>query len=521
CVKTALSARESPIVFLFPGQGSQYVNMGRGLYDTMPVFRENVDTCCDIIRKSAGYDLRSMVYPASGLEQESAEALRQTRVTQPALFTIEYALAKQWQAWGIRPQAMIGHSIGEYVAACLAGVFDLDDALELVSKRGFLIQETKCGAMLAVNLGEDELGWVLNADLSLAAANGPRLSVVSGTAEAVEALESRLAVEGVWTRRLVTSHAFHSDMMEGVAGRFREAVSGIQLRRPEIDYISNVTGTWANADQVTKPAYWVEHMRGTVRFGAGVQELLRDPDRVFLEVGPGRTLSTLVKKIAGGGLKAEPVFCLRGPDESESESDERSMLDALGRLWLNGAVVNWKALHANKARRRVALPTYPFERLSYWIGRNSPIVAKTGNGENDRGPESLHPRPILNTPYEPAQTPLETVLCRIWADALGSGQVGINDNYFELGGDSIIGVQIATAAAREGISITPRDLFEHPTVGALSSAIGDLKNNKNNQEPVNKESPPPSEARQPVQGSRPIDQQGLKRIIKKIGKSKG
>ncbi|HEV2845928.1 MAG TPA: acyltransferase domain-containing protein, partial [Thermoanaerobaculia bacterium] len=361
-----------PVVFLFPGQGAQHVEMGRGLYDAEPVFRRELDACAERLRPLLGHDLRRLLFPPGGArEREEAEVLlRQTRFTQPALFAVEYALARLWLSWGVRPSAMIGHSLGEYVAACLAGVFSLDDALELVARRAELMQELPPGAMLSVELPEDEVLALLppESGLSLAAVNGPAFCVVSGPEEAVAGLEARLAEKGAATRRLHTSYAFHSAATEPVLEPFRRMVQRVAARPASLPYLSNLTGGWIDSGSAVEPEYWVRHLRHTVRFGDGVARLLDrfEGERpVLLEVGPGSTLATLARRQAREAGGAEVLSSMRHP--RSPDEDEAVLLGALGRLWLAGAGIDWEGFHAGERRRRVPLPTYPFQRQRFWV----------------------------------------------------------------------------------------------------------------------------------------------------------
>ena len=288
--------KERPIAFMFPGQGAQYVHMGFDLYQAEPTFREQVNHCAELLQPHLQMDLRDVLYPREEGSGAATHHLQQTSITQPALFVIEYAMAKLWMAWGVHPQAMIGHSIGEYVAACLAGVLSLEDALMLVATRGRLVQQLPSGAMLAVALPEKEMHPLLGTKLSLAAINGPSLCVVSGPLDAVAQLEHQLTKQGVSCLRLHTSHAFHSAMMEPILEPFTGQVNTVPLKAPQIPYVSNVTGTWITPAEAMSPSYWVKHLRHTVRFAKGLHELLQEPERILLEVGPGRTLSTFARQ---------------------------------------------------------------------------------------------------------------------------------------------------------------------------------------------------------------------------------
>ncbi|MBV9789424.1 MAG: SDR family NAD(P)-dependent oxidoreductase, partial [Chloroflexi bacterium] len=355
---------ERPVIFMFSGQGAQYVNMARELYEDEPVFRDTVDRCAEVLRPHLSLDLRDVLYPESDVET-ATQRLTQTQITQPALFVIEYALAQLFMSWGVTPSAMVGHSIGEYVAATLAGVFSLEDALLLVAARGRLMQTLPAGSMLAVPLPEQDVLPLLGADLSLAAVNGPSLCVVSGPTPAIEQLEAQLSAEGLNCRRLHTSHAFHSAMMEPILDAFTAQVRRIRLQPPQIPYLSNVSGTWITAAQATDPRYWTTHLRQAVRFSAALDELLSEPNNVLLEVGPGQTLSTLARQHP---TKAPSQIILASVSHPNDKlSDAAFALSTVGKLWLAGVEIDWSAFYTDEQRRRVALPSYPFERQRYWV----------------------------------------------------------------------------------------------------------------------------------------------------------
>jgi acyl transferase domain-containing protein/acyl carrier protein len=342
------------VAFLFPGQGSQYAQMGRELYESEPEFRTEIDRCYELLLPEL--DLRDRLFSSD------PGALVPTALAQPALFVLEYALAQLWQSWGVRPEAMIGHSIGEFVAACLAGVMTLEEALKLVVWRGKLMQSCEPGAMLSVALPAAQVKPLLFSDLTLAAINAPKLCVVSGSATAIATLEQQLSRSSVVSRRLQTSHAFHSASMEPIVSTFIDQVRQIKLSPPQIPLISNVTGTWMTTEQATDPTYWGQQLRQTVMFAAGLETLMQKPHLALLEVGAGRTLSTLTKRIN----PTIPVFySLRHPQEKTP--DQNMMLNTLGNLWKLGLEVNWSSFYAAEKRQRLPLPTYPFERQRYWI----------------------------------------------------------------------------------------------------------------------------------------------------------
>ncbi|MEO0537754.1 MAG: SDR family NAD(P)-dependent oxidoreductase [Cyanobacteria bacterium P01_A01_bin.123] len=368
---------ERSVAFMFNGQGAQYVNMAQEIYQSEPVFRQMCDRCCDLLQPQLGLDLRKLLYPTDTGAEKAAQQLQQTAITQPALFVIEYALAQLWMSWGVHPVAMIGHSIGEYVAACLAGVFSLEDALALVTVRGQLMQQLPSGSMLAVPLSEKEVQPWLGKTLSLATINGTSSCVISGATEAIAALQNQLSSAGIGSRRLHTSHAFHSPMMEPILEAFQARFQQVNLTSPKIPYISNLTGTWITAQDATSPAYWTAHLRQTVRFAEGLQVLLNQPTQVLLEVGPGRTLSQLAKQHPAKQPEQVVLTSLRHPQEKQS--DVAFLLNTLGQLWLTGVRVDWSGFYAHEQRHRLPLPTYPFERERYWI---DPPKSATGAYES-------------------------------------------------------------------------------------------------------------------------------------------
>ncbi|MEK6283067.1 MAG: type I polyketide synthase [Acidobacteriota bacterium] len=383
-------ARTRPLAFMFSGQGTQYVNMGLQLYRSEKTFHAEIDRCAQILSPHLGFDLREALYPEEAQVEAARQRLNQTSIAQPALFVTEYALAKLWMFWGVRPQALIGHSIGEYVAACLAGVFSLEEALSLVAARGRLMQQLPAGTMLAVHLKETEVTPLLNQQLSLAAVNGPDLFVISGETKAVDEMDQQLKSRGVTCLKLHTSHAFHSQMMEPILDEFTKVVRTIDLKPPQIPYISNVKGSWITAAEATQPEYWARHARQTVRFGAGLAELLKEPEQVLLEIGPGQTLRTLAQRHPAR-LDEHAILNSLQPAKGK-EPEEAYLLKALAQLWLAGIEVNWQRFSADENRQRLPLPPYPFERQRYWVGRSETFTAPAdslngpqpnGNNETD------------------------------------------------------------------------------------------------------------------------------------------
>lgn len=384
---------ESEVVFMFPGQGSQYVGMGRELYQTEPIFREQVDYCCEQLKQILGLDLRTILYPSQEQTEWATQQLIQTHITQPALFVIEYALAQLWIATGVHPSAMIGHSIGEYVAACLAGVFSLEDALMLVTTRGQLMQQLPSGAMLAVALPEKKVTQMLDTQLSLAAINAPERCVVSGLSAEIEDLQNRLTEQGIDCRSLQTSHAFHSQMMDSILEPFTKLLAKVNLNPPKIHFLSNVTGTWITPEEATDNSYWAKHLRSSVRFADGITELCKQPNRIFLEVGSGRTLSTLTRQ----QVQQQLVLCsIRHPHDQQS--DVVFLLNTLGHFWLYGIQVDWSGFYTNQKRHRLPLPTYPFERKKYWVESTKANELNRLNGKDTHNNQKLQNEQISSQP---------------------------------------------------------------------------------------------------------------------------
>jgi amino acid adenylation domain-containing protein len=355
--------RNPPVAFMFPGQGTQYVKMGWEVYQTEPTFKEAVDICSEMLKPHLGLDLCCVLYPSQEETELASQQLNQTAIAQPAIFTIEYALSQLLMSWGIHPQVMIGHSIGEYIAAHLAGVFSLKEALALVAARGQLMQQMPPGSMLAVSLAAEEVQPLLSEECAIAAINAPSLCVVSGTMEAIAQLERQLIENSIKSRRLHTSHAFHSPMMKPILEAFGEQVKKVNFQPPKIPYISNVTGTWITTAQATDPNYWVQHLRSSVQFAKGVQLLLQESDRLLLEVGAGNTLSTFAKLSSVGSQAVLTTL----PHAQNRQSDSQYLLTTIGQLWMAGIDVDWTRFYQYEQRYRVPLPTYPFERQRYWI----------------------------------------------------------------------------------------------------------------------------------------------------------
>jgi len=455
----AWSGGERPVVLLFPGQGAQRPGMGLELYRSEPVFRAGIDRCAEILEPRLGIDLRRLLFPEPG-ESGAAERLRETAFAQPALFALEHSLAALLRSRGIRPRAMIGHSIGEYVAACLAGVFSLEDALALVTERGRLMSGLPAGSMLDVALPEAEVRGLLGTELSLAAVNAPARCVVSGPAGAVEELERRLLERGVVAKRVRTSHAFHSRMMEPILEPFRRKVEQVRLRPPASPFLSNLTGAWIRDEEATDPGYWVRHLRQEVRFCEGIAEILtREPDAVLLEAGPGETLTALLRQQPGAASHvAFSVLPARGAAASANP-----FLETLGRLWLAGAPVRWEA--PGRGCRRIPLPTYPFERQRHSLQVPRRRAAAEIVATDAEAPVPVEaPAPVPGRSGEPARR--ETILATLHGivrelSGLSPERLDPRASFLELGVDSLLLIQFTQAIqAKLGIQVPVTLLLE-------------------------------------------------------------
>ncbi|WP_275558064.1 type I polyketide synthase [Streptomyces sp. 5-6(2022)] len=480
------------LAFLFPGQGSQHVSMGRGLYATEPAYRAVVDDCADLLVPSLGEDVRSVLFPEPADAPGASERLTSTALAQPALFVTQYALARLLEGWGIRPSAMFGHSVGEFTAACLSGVLSLPDALRMVALRGRLLQARPAGAMAGVPLAADRVGELIAnlPDVSVAAVNGPAQTVVSGPVPAVEDLTRLLARDGVDARRLHTSHAFHSAMMDPAVPEFTAAMAGIRLNAPTVPYVSGVSGTWMTPEDATDPHYWGRQLREPVLFADALNVLRDTSGRLLLEVGAGHTLRTLAS--GNPGRSGPPVIATLG--SHHEAADGGPVLEAVGQLWTRGVEVDLAALTGEVPRHRVALPTYPFERKRFFV--DPPATRSTAPIAADPAEHALAPvaspdpvaspvpaeeapalarydRPELPTAYTAPRTPLEETLAGVWQDVMGVDPVGAHDNFFDLGGHSLLAAQLVARLQNIlPVTLTVTELLSQTqTVAGMAEAV--------------------------------------------------
>ncbi|MBB6127527.1 polyketide synthase [Mucilaginibacter lappiensis] len=447
-----LKAEISGVVFMFPGQGSQYSEMGGDLYRNEPVFTNAVDECIALLQGTIHENLLQIMYPVAP-DSQSHEKIKQTINAQPAIFILEYAMAKLWMSWGIQPEVFIGHSIGEFVAAHLAGVFSLQDVLILISERARLVNRVSKGSMLSVRLTADKLSELLPEGLSIAAVNSHKLCVVAGPNEWINKFADDLSEKGIPSRLLVTSHAFHSSMMDEVIAPFEKVVRSIKLNAPVKPLVSTVTGNWITEAEATDPKYWAQHLRKTVRFADGLDTLLEDENRLFLEVGPGNILATLARQHTAG----KNVAIISGFEKTENLSENYSVLKAQGQLWLNGVELNWDAVYLGQNRKKIDLPTYAFDHKRYWL-EPANIINKLETAADTFVQQNTI------TPTTPMRKDiLINKLKEIFEDAAGieidAANTGLS--FIEIGFDSLSLTQIATNLKKTfNIPITFRKLFE-------------------------------------------------------------
>lgn len=472
------ASEAAPIIFMFPGQGAQYPGMGRDLYAREPLFRDIMQNGAAILKRLSGLDLLAILYDDAAPSDDAPHPIRSTLLAQPALFLIEYATARLWMSWGVKPTAMIGHSVGEFVAACLSGVMQFEDALTLIAARGRLMQDMPGGAMLSVRLSESDLRPYLGEKLDLAAINSPNLCVVSGAFEDIERLEKTLDAANIVHRRLHTSHAFHSRLMAPMVDALAAEASVIRFGAPTIPYVSSLTGDWIKPDEAAQPLYWARHCREAVRFADGLAAVSKGGQPILIEVGPGRTLATLASQILGKG--GATAFIASLPEATRGNADDVVMAEAFGRLWACGVDIDWSARRPH-AGRRVSLPTYPFQRQSHFIEAPK-RQAQAQVFSFPTSPPAVHLLASIQTPnLEPQSMSMPSPEARlasfraavieILEDLSGESldDADTNASFLELGFDSLfLGQVVQQLASKFGVKITFRQLVNDiPTIEAL------------------------------------------------------
>ncbi len=459
------------VVFSFPGQGSQYVNMGIDLYKHESVFKNAVDECAEILKQTLHEDIRNVIYPIAA-NTEAEEKLNNTYYTQPAIFIVEYATAKLWMSWGIQPSAFIGHSIGEFVAAHLAGVFSLEDGLRLIATRGRMMSEMPRGSMLAVNAEFEKIKSLLSDDLSLAVVNSPGSCVIAGPTPSTEILSKKLSELNISNKVLATSHAFHSMMMDPIVAPFEEIVRSVKLSLPKIPIVSTVTGKWMTDKNATDPSYWAAHLRSAVLFADAVATLLEDEKRLVLETGPKNVIASLIRQQGKKSTVAIASF-----ESGDGQSEYYSILKAVGQLWLNGIEIDWRKFYESEQREKLNLPTYAFEKNVFWVDpisniqqQNVPVINNGSNGIPTNISQNISPQNNImrkNKLIKQIKELLEN------ASGIDMSEVTADMNFIEMGFDSLLLTQIALNLKKEfKLPITFRQLNEeYGTLDSLASFL--------------------------------------------------
>jgi non-ribosomal peptide synthase protein (TIGR01720 family) len=362
------------VVFMFPGGGTQYVLMAKGVYDSEPSFAQDMDRCAELIQHASGLDLFSLIYPQAGQMEEAEQRLQIPKHFFVALFAVEYSLARLWMSWGVKPTAVVGHSLGEYIAATIAGVFSLEEAIALVCFRGELFEKLEKGQMFSVTASAEAVSEWLIEGVSIATINNDQQCVVAGRFEPMEVFAEKLTRQGIEFRKLPIDTAGHSPMVDPILEEFGQFLSGITFHQPDIPLISNMSGEWVQSQEITTPDYWKRHLRQTVRFVDGVKTLLNEPNTLFLEVGAGRTLSSFVRAQLTPASRVSLFSSLR--HAQDDRADMSHLLETLGKIWMTGKEIDWQALYMDERRQRISLPTYAFDRRRYWIEAKSPVSAR-------------------------------------------------------------------------------------------------------------------------------------------------
>lgn len=462
------------VAFVFPGQGVQFPGMAAELYGSQPVYRLALDECCAAIGLQAGVDLKPLLVGSSDLERD---CLDRTDLAQPAIFATSYAMAKLWQSWDVQPDVMLGHSLGEYVSACLAGVFSLSAAVELVVRRGRLMQGLPAGAMAALRMSEGDAAAMLLANpgwqCDLAAVNGPLAVVVSGHEAGIEQCLAAVREMGLDAQVLRTSHAFHSRMQSPMLEEFRAHLARVEFAEPRIPFVSCLTGKLVEPARVTTPQYWVDQLRNTVRFADGVASAVTSGRHLFIDMGPAATAAGM----AMANIGTMPVHVIASSPARQGGVDAQSaVLKALGETWSLGVNINWAKVFAHRLCRRVELPGYPFERRRCWI---DPPAHKSDQGirptlapQAVTAPAAVAKVDAADGPGGTPRSENEAIVASVWEELLGIQNLHGDENFFALGGQSLLATRVVTRISEiTGIELPVETIFDRPTIAGIAQAL--------------------------------------------------
>lgn len=472
---------ERQLVFMFAGQGGQHVGMAAELYDQEPAFRRHLDEIAELAGAPLGADLREVLFPDGDKNREiAAGRLATIAVGQPAVFAVQYALAQLLTSWRLRPSAVVGHSLGAYAAACLAHVFSVPDAVRLVVERGRLLSLIPAGGMAAISLPESEVTPLLPAGLSVGAVNGPSQCTVTGPAELVARFARELADREIETRLLRIATAGHSALVEPILDQFADAVASLTLEQPDLPMLSDTTGRWADPSAVRSVGYWVRHLRQPIRFGEVLSTLFTSPGQALVDIGPGRTLSTLARQHPEYRDEQTTVHASRHP--AEAVSDAGTLLTAAGQLWVAGASVDFPALHLGEMRRHVPLPTYPFERRRFLVPppARTPATVAGGMPVSWIGETPCGARTREAGRSEESHPAVLSAVLKAFGQALGVPNIEVHDSFFDLGGDSLIATKLASWAGSEfRVPVSAADILGSLDLGSLAKVIEERSGHAN------------------------------------------
>jgi malonyl CoA-acyl carrier protein transacylase/acyl carrier protein len=450
-----------PVVFMFSGQGSLYVNMGLDLYNREPQFREEVDRCFHILESFSDLTFKDAIYPSPGSLQgyrEAKKKIADVRYIGPITLLLEYSAAKLLMKWGLKPDALIGYSFGEYTAACLSGVFSLEDVLKLTLQRGEMMLRVPVGSMMSVPLPEKKLEQLLPGNISIAAVNGPGFCIVSGPPEPIKRLRDELRAGGHDAYRFRVPRAGHSRMMVPFKEEFMTYFKGIHMDAPKIPYISGLTGTWITRQQAASPGYWSQHMTETIRFCDGIGQLIRELAPIFVQLGSDKTLPMFVNQQQE---KGRPILALNMVKHREEKvPDLRFLLSRLGQLWMAGIRINWSEFYSYEKRKPVHFPRDLF-RYKAGAKVNVPLERVDQAG------------PTVSNAYIPPRNDMEQKLVGICNELFDFERIGVRDDFFELGGDSLKAVVYGTLIHKElQVKVPMTEIFKRPTIEALAQYLG-------------------------------------------------